>query len=105
MQQILFLIHILAAVGLIALVLMQHGKGADAGAAFGSGASQTMFGSIGSMPFLIKVTALFAAVFFASSLALGYVTAKQVKAPQGTSISAPIQSDTNRHIPIPDDDA
>jgi preprotein translocase subunit SecG len=79
MQQIIFIIHVLAAFALIGLVLMQHGKGADAGAAFGSGASQTMFGSIGSMPFLIKVTGAIAAIFFASSLALGYLNAKAVK--------------------------
>ena len=79
MQEIIFIIHILAAVSLIALVLMQHGKGADAGAAFGSGASNTMFGSIGSMPFLIKVTALIAVIFFATSLGLGYIIAKEAK--------------------------
>jgi len=79
MQPIVFIIHILAAIALIALILVQHGKGADVGAAFGSGASQTMFGSHGSTPFLIKVTALIAAIFFTTSLTLGYMTAKQVK--------------------------
>lgn len=79
MQEIVFIIHILAAVFLVALVLMQHGKGADLGAAFGSGASQTIFGSVGSLPFLIKVTAIVAAIFFASSLGLGYFIFKQSK--------------------------
>jgi preprotein translocase subunit SecG len=79
MQQIIFLIHVLSAICLIALVLMQHGKGADAGASFGSGASQTMFGSVGSMPFLIKVTALVGVIFFISSLSLGVLIAKQAK--------------------------
>jgi preprotein translocase subunit SecG len=79
MQQLIFIIHILAAITLVALVMVQHGKGSDVGAAFGSGASQTMFGSHGSTPFLIKVTALIAAVFFASSLLLGYVTSKHNK--------------------------
>jgi preprotein translocase subunit SecG len=79
MQEIVFIIHIVAAVFLVALVLMQHGKGADLGAAFGSGASQTIFGSVGSLPFLIKVTAIVAAIFFASSLGLGYFIFKQSK--------------------------
>jgi len=86
MQPLFFIIHILAAVTLIALILVQHGKGADVGAAFGSGASQTMFGSVGSTPFLIKITALIAAIFFATSLGLGYLTTKQVKQVKQTSI-------------------
>lgn len=83
MQPIIFIIHVIAAAGLIALILIQHGKGADAGAAFGSGASQTMFGSTGSLPFLTKITAIVAAVFFISSLGLGYLTAKQVRQQEG----------------------
>ncbi|EKE01394.1 MAG: preprotein translocase, SecG subunit [uncultured bacterium] len=79
MQEIIFVIHILAAICLVFLVLIQHGKGADMGAAFGSGASNTVFGSIGSVPFLIKVTALIAAVFFATSIMLGVMISKQVK--------------------------
>ncbi len=79
MQELVFIIHILAAVFLVGLVLLQHGKGADAGAAFGSGASNTMFGSIGSVPFLIKITALIAAIFFATSIVLGVMVAKQAK--------------------------
>lgn len=79
MQEIIFIIHIVAAVCLICLVLIQHGKGADVGAAFGSGASNTMFGSIGSVPFLIKVTTLIAAVFFTTSVTLGVMVAKQAK--------------------------
>jgi preprotein translocase subunit SecG len=79
MQQIILLIHVIVAICLIALVLLQHGKGADAGAAFGSGASQTMFGSAGSLPFLVKVTAILAAIFFTTSLTLGYLTAQQAK--------------------------
>lgn len=79
MQEIIFVIHILAAICLVFLVLIQHGKGADVGAAFGSGASNTMFGSIGSVPFLIKVTTLIAAIFFATSITLGVMVAKQAK--------------------------
>ncbi|CAL7960001.1 preprotein translocase subunit SecG [Gammaproteobacteria bacterium] len=79
MQEIIFIIHILAALCLVFLVLIQHGKGADVGAAFGSGASNTMFGGIGSVPFLIKVTTLIAAIFFATSVTLGVIVAKQAK--------------------------
>lgn len=64
--------HLVVAVALIALVLLQQGKGADAGAAFGSGASATMFGSRGSASFLSRTTAILATAFFVTSLSLGY---------------------------------
>ena len=64
--------HIVVAVALIALVLVQQGKGADAGAAFGSGASATMFGSRGSASFLSRTTAVLATAFFLTSLTLAY---------------------------------
>jgi preprotein translocase subunit SecG len=72
MQALLLIIHVLVAVALVALVLLQHGKGADMGAAFGSGASSTMFGSQGATPFLVKVTGVIAFIFFCTSLALNY---------------------------------
>jgi preprotein translocase subunit SecG len=64
--------HVVVAVALIALVLLQQGKGADAGAAFGSGASSTMFGSQGAASFLSRTTAVLATVFFMTSLTLAY---------------------------------
>ena len=73
MHTILVVIQVLAAVGLIGLVLLQHGKGADAGAAFGSGASGTVFGARGSANFLSRATAICATVFFLASLSLAYV--------------------------------
>lgn len=73
MQSIILMIHVLISVCLIGLVLLQHGKGADAGPAFGSGASNTMFGSTGATPFLMKVTIILAAGFFATSIGLGYL--------------------------------
>ncbi len=79
MQQLILILHVLIAIVLIVLVLVQHGKGADAGAAFGSGASNTMFGSAGSTPFLVKITALLAAVFFTTSMTLTFIAAKQMK--------------------------
>ena|SRR3990167_10436313 len=75
MQQLILILHVLVAMAIIALVLMQHGRGADVGAAFGSGASNTMFGSAGSLPFLMKVTAICAAIFFITSLSLSYMAA------------------------------
>lgn len=77
MQALLLVIHVLLAVSLIALVLIQHGRGADAGAAFGSGASATVFGARGSASFLTKITTLLAIGFFANSLALAYMSASQ----------------------------
>lgn len=74
MQSVLLLIHVVIAIALVGLVLLQHGKGADAGAAFGSGASQTVFGSQGSGSFLTRVTAILATVFFVTSLMLAYLS-------------------------------
>ena len=73
MANVLLVVQVLAACGLIALVLLQHGKGADAGAAFGSGASGSLFGSRGPASFLSRSTAVLAMVFFVNSLALSYL--------------------------------
>jgi preprotein translocase subunit SecG len=72
MYTILLAAHVIIAVALVALVLLQHGKGADAGAAFGSGASATVFGARGSASFLTRMTAGLATGFFITSLVLGY---------------------------------
>lgn len=78
MQQIITLLHIFAAFGVIALVLVQRGKGSDMGAGFGAGASNTMFGSQGSTPFLVKITGVLAMVFFITSGTLSFILNKQV---------------------------
>ena len=70
LYNIILVIHVLIATGLIALVLLQQGKGADAGAAFGGGASGTVFGSQGSASFLTRTTAVLATLFFVTSLTL-----------------------------------
>ncbi|MEQ1597927.1 MAG: preprotein translocase subunit SecG [Methylotenera sp.] len=72
MEHLVTIIHVLAAAGVIGLVLLQHGKGADMGAAFGSGASGSLFGVSGSSNFMSKATAACVAVFFATSLTLAY---------------------------------
>jgi len=72
-ESLLLLVHIGVAVTLCGLVLLQHGKGADMGAAFGSGSSGSVFGASGSANFLSRSTAVLAVVFFTSSLALTYI--------------------------------
>lgn len=79
METLVWTIHVLAAIGVIGLVLMQHGKGADMGAAFGSGASGSLFGSSGSANFLSRTTGILAAVFFATSLTLTYFSSHKTK--------------------------
>ncbi|MCB1664621.1 MAG: preprotein translocase subunit SecG [Pseudomonadales bacterium] len=76
METLVVIVHVIAAITIIALVLLQQGKGADAGAAFGSGASQTVFGSAGSGNFLTRTTSIAATVFFITSLTLA-IFAKQ----------------------------
>jgi len=79
MYQLVLLIHIFACVCVIALVLVQQGKGATVGAAFGSGASQTVFGSRGSGSFLLKITSLFVVIFFSTSLIMNYMASRASK--------------------------
>ena len=79
MQQILLIVQILICVGLVALVLLQQGRGADAGASFGGGSSGSLFGSRGPASFLSKLTAGLAALFFANSLALAYISSQSVE--------------------------
>ncbi len=107
MWQIVLMIHVLIAVALIGLVLLQHGKGADIGAAFGSGASQTLFGSQGSGSFLSKITLLLAACFFATSLILGHIASHSMKnnqqligLPATTQTVAPVKSVPTPAAPI-----
>ncbi len=73
MESIVIIIHVLAAISITALVLLQQGKGAEMGASFGSGASQTLFGSSGSGNVLTKSTTIFAIVFFITSLSLAVI--------------------------------
>ncbi|MBJ37871.1 MAG: preprotein translocase subunit SecG [Gammaproteobacteria bacterium] len=72
MENIILIFHVLAALGIIGLVLMQQGKGADMGSGFGGGSSNTVFGSGGAGNFLTRTTTTIAIVFFATSFALAY---------------------------------
>ncbi|MGB8518508.1 MAG: preprotein translocase subunit SecG [Gallionella sp.] len=75
METLVWVVHVLTAIVLVGLVLMQHGKGADMGAAFGTGSAGSLFGSSGSANFLSRSTAVAAAVFFVTSLTLTYIYA------------------------------
>ena len=100
MSTILIVIHILVSFALIFIVLLQHGKGAGIGAAFG-GSSQTVFGSTGAAPFLAKLTAAAAVLFMVTSLSLTFIgQQKETSVMQGAS-SKPAQQQTAPVTPAP----
>ncbi len=88
---VILVAHILVGLGICGLVLMQHGKGADMGAAFGSGASGSLFGATGSANFLSRTTAILAAIFFVTSLALAYIASNKPKT-SGSVMENAVQS-------------
>lgn len=79
MEKITLVVHILLAFGVIGLVMIQQGKGADAGASFGGGSSQTVFGGQGSGNFLSRMTAIFATIFFVTSMVLAVIASNKAK--------------------------
>ena len=89
MYQLIIIVFMFVCMGLIALVLIQQGKGADIGASFGSGASQTVFGSQGAGSFMLKLTGSLAAAFFALSLMLGAMATQQSKQSQSVLLKQP----------------
>ena len=92
MWNLVVVLQILAALVMIGLVLIQHGKGADMGASFGSGASGSLFGATGSANFMSRSTAVCAAVFFACTLALAFVSNDRSRAPSGSVLDRPAVS-------------
>src|SRR5438034_9865463 len=96
-ETLLVAVHVLVAAGLVGLVLLQHGKGADMGAAFGSGSSGSLFGASGSANFLSRTTAVLASVFFVCTLALAYFG--NLRAPSAGSILERTQ--TAPQAPVP----
>ena len=88
-QTTVLIVHTLIALGIIALVLLQRGKGAEAGAAFGAGASGTVFGAQGSTNFFSRATAILATAFFATSLSLAYISSQRTGAPESLLESVP----------------
>ena len=108
-QKIVLIVHTFIALGIIALVLLQRGKGADAGAAFGAGASGTVFGSRGSGSFFSRATAVLATAFFASSLTLAYLSSQGTTGPDSLLEGAtPVEeqidaaADESEDLPLPD---
>ena len=104
---ILFVIQVIVAIALIGFVLIQHGKGADAGAAFGSGSSSTVFGSQGSGSFLTKVTTVLAILFLANSLMLAYLASERMQQEPTSLLDAPAvveQSEVTTEVATPEND-
>ncbi len=89
-QKVVLVLHTLIALLIIIMVLLQRGKGADAGAAFGSGASGTVFGARGSSSFFSRTTAILATLFFVSSLALAYLSSQVTSGPTSLLDDAPV---------------
>lgn len=93
LSSVILAVQMLTALGMIGLILMQHGKGADMGASFGSGSSGSLFGASGSANFLSRSTAVLATVFFVSTLALAYLSnarpASSGSVLDGASVTAP----------------
>ena len=116
LQQLILIVHVIAALTIIGLVLLQHGKGADMGAAFGSGSAGSLFGSSGAANFLSHSTAVCAAVFFMTSLGLTYFSTPQSqsgvmrrvdparieqKAPATPAPAVPAKADDSKSKEIP----
>jgi preprotein translocase subunit SecG len=93
METLVWILHLSVAAVLVGLVLLQHGKGADMGAAFGSGASGSLFGATGSANFLSRATAILATLFFLTSMGLTYFSLQKGK-PQGVMEKQPVPVQT-----------
>ncbi|NIG98259.1 MAG: preprotein translocase subunit SecG [Serratia symbiotica] len=99
MYEALLVIFLLLSIGLVALLVLQQGKGAEAGASFGAGASGTLFGSIGSGNFMTRMTAVLATLFFVISLILGNLSSnKSKKGSEWENLGQPVKSE---QTPVP----
>ena len=92
LSKIVYVVMLLSALGIVVLVLLQHGKGADMGTGFGAGASGSLFGATGSANFLSRTTGVLAVVFFVSTLTLSYVASHRPKATGGVMQNIPAQT-------------
>ena len=101
METLILVLHVAAALVIVGLVLLQHGKGADVGAAFGSGASGSVFGSTGSANFLSRATAVMAAVFFLTSMGLTYFSAGKSEHKKGVMATQPAEPEKSLPSQIP----
>lgn len=101
---LLLVIHVIIALAIIALVLLQHGKGAEMGASFGSGSSGSLFGSSGSANFMSRSTAVLITLFFLTSLGLAYIATNKPKAPSALDTVLPVQKTTPATPAAPPED-
>jgi preprotein translocase subunit SecG len=92
LETFIWVVHVLSAISVVVLVLLQHGKGADMGAAFGSGSSGSLFGASGSANFLSRMTGALAAVFFITSLGLTYLSSHKTESGGVMDKAIPVQS-------------
>ena len=103
-QKFMLITHTLIALSIIALVLLQRGKGADAGAAFGAGASGTVFGARGSGSFFSRATAVLATAFFATSLTLAYLSSQHSTQTESLLETEPVVEEQVEEAPLLSDD-
>ncbi len=99
METVVLIVHVIAAAAVIGLVLLQHGKGADMGAAFGSGTSGSLFGVSGSANFLSRATAIAVAVFFVTSITLAYISGHKSEL-KSVVKGLPAESKTQTTVPV-----
>ena len=107
MEQITLMVHLLVALALIALILLQRGKGADIGASFGAGGSQTLFGSAGSGNALTRMTAWLSAIFFVSSFGLAVIADNRTASEDDLGFEVPVYEPVETEVPdsdVPDVD-
>jgi preprotein translocase subunit SecG len=98
---LILIVDVIVALCIIGLVLLQHGKGADVGAAFGSGSSGSLFGATGSANFLSRTTAVLAAIFFITTFALAYLVTHKPRAGGGVMDAVKEQRELGRQSPAP----
>jgi len=91
-EQIVLVVHLLVALGIIGLIMMQQGKGADIGASFGAGGSQTLFGSVGSANLLTKLTAVLVATFFVTSFGLAMIADSRTAGQEDLGFELPVEA-------------
>jgi preprotein translocase subunit SecG len=101
MEQIILIVHLLVALAIIGLIMLQQGKGADMGASFGAGASQTLFGSDGSGNVLTRATSIMVALFFISSFGLAFIASQKSVAVDDLGLDIPPVTQTQ--VPVADE--
>ena len=102
-EQIVLVVHLLIALAIIGLIMLQQGKGADMGASFGAGASQTLFGSDGSGNVLTKATAWLVVLFFASSFGLALIASQRSAPVDDLGLDIPVPVESEQRVPVDDE--